>query len=1514
MMKTVQKNQKRKLLLFGLLGIAYLFLTVSSSFGQAFTQNFNGTFPPTGPPSVSDPLGTGTSDGTEVPPGQVKWYRSDDPILGTTSAGQFPNAGLDPGNGGVGFSAVFDTWAISNLGKADLIFNNVNMTSFTFPRLTFFLKNTSGADAIRVFVRKTNTWVQVGASSYVLFPNWSQQTIILNGFGGPTNDSVDIRFEATSDFALTNYGLDDVALDEAPPMTFDSTYVAQVTGDVYQAYTRQAVLRVEIKTQGANPALSASSFSFTTTGTTNVADISNAKLWFTGNSTTFDTTIRFGNVVASPNGAFTITGTPVTLNPNGAINYFWLSYDISSAATIGNVIDGTYTGATVGGNAQIPTITTAAGSRTIKAPVLITAMQTENGTSASARAPVTNALFNRACAIYPVAEMSKLPSGATITALAYSTATAPTASVSGNIKVYMVNTTDATYLKSTTWATLLTTPSAMKKVYDGALTIPATTGKYTITFDSAFTYTGAGVYVAFEWNITSALTASNLTSNCNQDVAAGNKSSTSTTLAGTNTLTLSSAFRPAITLTTTQLLNDANVQIVYALGNNPVTFGAPQTVSAVVKNLGAAEMLNYPVSLAIKGANVFANSQNVNLPTGASTTVNFSPRATILAGADTLTVSVGNDNNNANNSATFRQVNNSNLYGYGDLSAVTGSIGYNTGAGLLLNRYNSNGFRTVDSVRIFLANNAATAGKTIFAVVTNAAGTILAKSADYSPVAGDLNKYKTLALSTTKVVNGDFYVGLGQVANATGYFPVGTQPESPGRANGYYTAPLAGGVTPTANGTLGRFMLEAYIGTPATPPVVNIGVDTSICAGSTIQLNAANAGLKYLWSTGDTTQTINVSTAGTYTVTVTNSQGYPVSDSRIVTVDPILPVSANIAAVPSGTICAGQSVTFTATPTNGGTAPTYQWLKNGSLVVGQTGVTYTSTSIVNGDLISVSMVSNEKCKSGSPDTSNVIAMSVSAGAAPVTINVASSSPSGSCAGSSVTFTATPSNGGSAPVYSWKKNGVLLPSETAITYTTSTLVNNDSVTCTITSNSACIQGAATVSNGFKAKVNPVLPVSVSVGTSAVGAICKGASVTFTATPVNGGTGVTYAWYKNSGLIANQSASTYTTTSISNLDTVNCVVTSSEVCQSGGPATSNKVITTVAPSATSVFTANVSKRSASFVNTSLNATAYIWDFGDNSGTVTTQNANHTYAQDGTYQVKLIAVNVCENDTLTQDVIISTIDVRPTSTVGLASGCALSQNTFVRVNIENTRAVQISNLNVAYSVNGGTPVLGTVPSIAGNATQLFQFTTRANLAADGVYTIKLWTADTSDFDKSNDTIVVVVVNQAAPVAGFNTAIGTNGLVNFTNTTSSDVPPTFAWDFGDTGTSTSESPSHTYTQTGTYNVSMIATSTCGSDTTSDSVTVIVSGVELQANEKFVKAYPNPTTGLFTIDVQLAKQDQLSLKVFNTNGQLMFTQTVGKISKDKIQVDASSLSPGIYNVVLEGTSTHISKRIQVLQ
>ncbi|WP_182492911.1 T9SS type A sorting domain-containing protein, partial [Flavobacterium gossypii] len=103
-------------------------------------------------------------------------------------------------------------------------------------------------------------------------------------------------------------------------------------------------------------------------------------------------------------------------------------------------------------------------------------------------------------------------------------------------------------------------------------------------------------------------------------------------------------------------------------------------------------------------------------------------------------------------------------------------------------------------------------------------------------------------------------------------------------------------------------------------------------------------------------------------------------------------------------ICQGQSVVFTATPTNGGTAPSYQWKVNGNNV-GTNSPSYTSTTLANGSSVTCVMTSNASCASPLTGTSNAVVMNVSAPVVPAFTQVAPI-----CSGGSFTLPATSNNG------------------------------------------------------------------------------------------------------------------------------------------------------------------------------------------------------------------------------------------------------------------------------------------------------------------------------------------------------------------------------------------------------------------------------------------------------------------------------------------------------------------------
>ncbi|MCX6257270.1 MAG: right-handed parallel beta-helix repeat-containing protein, partial [Bacteroidia bacterium] len=151
-----------------------------------------------------------------------------------------------------------------------------------------------------------------------------------------------------------------------PPMAFLSTTANQAsTGTVSPGAADAQILRLDVTMNSIslNP-LTLTGFTFNTSGSTSAADIAGAKVYYTGTSSTFDQTSQFGSTVVNPSGSFSFTGSQL-LQPN--TNYFWLVYNISTTATIGNVVDAVYNSVVIAGVSHTPTVSDPAGNRTIAA-------------------------------------------------------------------------------------------------------------------------------------------------------------------------------------------------------------------------------------------------------------------------------------------------------------------------------------------------------------------------------------------------------------------------------------------------------------------------------------------------------------------------------------------------------------------------------------------------------------------------------------------------------------------------------------------------------------------------------------------------------------------------------------------------------------------------------------------------------------------------------------------------------------------------------------------------------------------------------------------------------------------------------------------------------------------------------------------------------------------------------------------------------------------------------------------
>lgn len=352
-------------------------------------------------------------------------------------------------------------------------------------------------------------------------------------------------------------------------------------------------------------------------------------------------------------------------------------------------------------------------------------------------------------------------------------------------------------------------------------------------------------------------------------------------------------------------------------------------------------------------------------------------------------------------------------------------------------------------------------------------------------------------------------------------------------------------------------------------------------------------------------------------------------------------------------ICSGTSALLTAT-INGGTPAILTWYTSptGGFSMGTD--TITTPVLFSDTIFYVGLC---------PGTYRI---PVTVTVLPDTVSVTiTNNPTGTiCPGIPVVFTATPFNGGTTPIYQWFVNG-LSAGTNSPNFTSSTLQNNDTVICIMTSNSICAAGDTALSNAIVITITPNLNASVSITSLPTGPICAGTSITFTATPINGGINPIYQWQVN-GINAGTNSSVFMNSSLSDTDSVNCIMTSNSLCIAGSLVTSNTIAIPVnalpSPGFISDINSGCSPLCVQFTETSgAGCSSIMYNFGD-GGSATVPDPLHCYTQVGQYPVSVSCTdtNNCTGTSLINNMI--TVEVKPVADFSIFPTGAISANTTV------------------------------------------------------------------------------------------------------------------------------------------------------------------------------------------------------------------------------------------------------------
>ncbi len=126
--------------------------------------------------------------------------------------------------------------------------------------------------------------------------------------------------------------------------------------------------------------------------------------------------------------------------------------------------------------------------------------------------------------------------------------------------------------------------------------------------------------------------------------------------------------------------------------------------------------------------------------------------------------------------------------------------------------------------------------------------------------------------------------------------------------------------------------------------------------------------------------------------------------------------------------------------------------------------------------------------------------------------------------------------------------------------------------------------------------------------------------------------------------------------------------------------------------SAFNENINNLDVSFINQSVNANSYFWDFGDGNFS-TSANPVYTYANYGNYQVKLITINDCGNDTLIKSLTLSlgidnyidnSISITPNPNTGIFTIKLRESDNYQNIAIFNTSGQMVYNENIINNNN--------------------------------------------------------------------------------------------------------------------------------------------------------------------------------------------------------------------------------------
>jgi len=535
-----------------------------------------------------------------------------------------------------------------------------------------------------------------------------------------------------------------------------------------------------------------------------------------------------------------------------------------------------------------------------------------------------------------------------------------------------------------------------------------------------------------------------------------------------------------------------------------------------------------------------------------------------------------------------------------------------------------------------------------------------------------------------------------------------------------------------------------------TDSVVDAGCNGSSDGAIYITVTGGVSDYSYQWSNGDTSQDLTNVTAGSYTVTVTDT-----NNCSVIHVNSISePAPINVGSSDTNVTCYGAADGSIDLSVSGGVGGySYSW---------NHGPSTQDVSNLPADNYNVTVTDSNGC---SKTYSTTITQ-------PDSLALNATTSTAGCVGDSNGVVDLNVLGGTTPYsYAWS-NGE-----------TSEDLNNvpsGTYTVTVTDDQGCVDSLSATVDNFN---QPVADFTFNTA-------CEGAPVNFiNQSSVSIGL-LSYEWHFGDGSTTTSPNPSYTYATADTY-TVTLIATTNQGCAD----TISKDVE-VYPEPTADFTGttecvddSVSFTDASSIPTGGNLT-YQWNFDDGS-TSTQQNPSHQYNAAGTYQVTLTVTS----DSGCTDQVTRNVVVQPAPDADFIA--------FTNCEGEATTFNNLSSITSSASLNDHWQFGDGDTSTVSSPSHVYD--------SSGSYSVTLITTSSQG---CADTITKTISVDPAPSVSFDApGVCIGDAVQFTNTTSisSGSVTQYNWSFGDGGSSTAANPSHTYDAQGTYSVTLVATSNEG-------------------------------------------------------------------------------------------------------